>query len=304
MNAWLSALRSSALLASEVTWLEDSDRAREGVLAKGEEPPPRHPDFNDWKVVGCGCLVEHTVREDPHRAWFWIHRARPETLWVSIHEKCPPTLFVRVGTTSVEVLNAIHRLAPRRGRSEQSVSYRCFIGLAPSLAFIENRFIVDPNMSENIRLGTLPTEQVPEPEAQLVLLDSAFVTRFSSSEITILALADVYPGARLLTALIDYDSAYEAETVRAYNQATGTTYPEDLPVDVVCALHNMPVLSVDAVEREVQSGPQPMLHLFALALMHYVDDRPKAEALLRRYEGRSHAMNDAAVGARTMLGLN
>ena len=104
--------------------------------------------------------------------------------------------------------------------------------------------------------------------------------------------------------MIDYEAAYEVETVRAYNQVIGTTYPEDLPVDVVCALHNMPVLSVDAVEREVQSGPEPMLHLVVLALMHYVDDQPKAEVLLRHYEGRSRAMSDAAAGARTLLGLS
>lgn len=283
---WLEALTK----LKQLTWLKPGDRAK----------TPKHADFEDWEPVAAAPIVEGDRNNDALHPYLWLQRSKPDTLWLGIHERCPPWLFVNAGKTSKSVLAALKHAQPDESR-KRARHLRCFIGFTRTMAELENRFVLSANIdSFPLRLGTAATEKVPEPEEQLLIIESEFQTRFSASRIVLRGLSDVMPDARLVVGDIAYPPSKHAEAVTRVNARRGLSLPLDLPLDVAAMLSELPVKTEAACHDEVASGPEPGIFLFALSLMELGKPR-RIEAVLKKYENTGEMQARVAKGARAML---
>lgn len=229
---WLSRLSK----LKQLTWLEPGDRGQ----------TPKHPDFEDWEPVAAAPIVDGGRRNGTLYPYFWLQRSKPDTLWFGIHERCPPWLFLNAGTTPESLLAALKHSQPEAGR-ERTRRFRCFIGLVPSMASLENRFVLSANIEKfPLRLGTVATDAVPEPEEQLLVIESEFQARFSASRVVLRGLIDVVPNARLVVADITYPPSTYAEAIARCEI--------ELPLDVAAVLSELLVKSEAQCHLEVNSG--------------------------------------------------
>ncbi len=283
---WLEALTK----VKQLTWLEPGDRAK----------TPKHADFDDWEPVAAAPVVEGDRNNDALQPYLWLQRSKPDTLWLGFHERCPPWLFVDAGKTSKSVLAVLKHARPDDGR-KRTRRLRCFIGFTRSMAELENRFVLSANLdSFPLRLGTAATEKVPEPEEQLLIIESEFQARFSASRLVLRGLSDVMPDARLVIGDIAYPPSKHGEAVARVNAQQGLSLPLDLPLDVAAVLSELPVKTEAECHGEVASGPEPGIFLFALSLME-LGDAKRIEAVLKKYEHEGELQARVAKGARAML---
>jgi hypothetical protein len=110
---------------------------------------------------------------------------------------------------------------------------------------------------------------------------STFAARHSESEIHLYGWRGRLVGlqGRVVTARIAYAAAPDAGFVRAYNAAHGTEHPEDLPVDCVGLVHELPNVTPGRLDRDIGLG-RGNLPLLGLVLAH---DVPRAKQAMERW---------------------
>ena len=85
--------------------------------------------------------------------------------------------------------------------------------------------------------------------------------------------------------------------VRTYNAATGTAWPEDVPLDVIGACHGMLGWTADRARAEVETGDEPGLAVLLCGLI-LAEDPEKALAALEPLT--SHPNEGVAESARDL----
>jgi hypothetical protein len=278
----MDPFRADALLRPHLSWL---DGAPPVLSEAASDLPLQDPDFADWRPVARGPQLASTGYDDAVDAWIWQRQGEPGALWLGLGATCPPALFFRAEDPArlMGLLDRFFLRPPESG--EHACIFDVFLGVTPTMREIENRLAVDIfTHTIPLRLGTAATSERPFPEdaEQEMVLRTQVLTRHSES---VLDLAGWHGGpfaydGRIVVARLHYAPASDAELVRGYNIANGKDFPENLPVDVVGALHGMPSLPPRLVEEQIRTGSEPTFMLGVLALV-LANDPERAQAAMR-----------------------
>ncbi len=112
----------------------------------------------------------------------------------------------------------------------------------------------------------------------------SFRSLHSRSLLTAEAHEGAVEGVRLFIVRLRYRPAKQSALIRALNQRLGSTYPEDLPIDLAGALTGLPFDTADTVSRALTPGLSPASLSFALLCLEgLAADNASAEARLRPF---------------------
>jgi hypothetical protein len=295
----MDAFRTDASLKPHLSWLDGAAPVPSDGAA---DVPLQHSDFADWQLVARGPSLARTKYDDTIDAWIWQRRGEPGAMWLGLGATSPPELFFRADDPArlSALLERFFLHPPQRGKPDRV--FEAFVGITPTMREIENRLALDIfTRTIPLLLGTAATAEHPSPEEELQVIQTTFVTRHSTSAISVFgwrgSLCDLE--GRIVTVRVQYGAAPDEEIVRRYNLVHGTALPDDLPVDVIGALYGLPNLSPRLIEREIREGKEPtfMLALLALTLAY---DSERAQAAMRTWS--LHPRADLSRLAEELLG--
>ena len=283
----MEVFRTDQSLQLHVSWLDEG--APPDPSEGADTPPIHHPDFAEWHLVARGPRLAPTEYDHALDAWIWRRTNDPGVLWLGLGATSPPDLFFRAANpTQLSGLLQRFFLHPPEPDEADHV-FEVFLGLTPSMLQIETRLALDLfTHTIPLSMATAGTEEQPTPEGleSELVLQAEFETRHSQASIGLYGWHRSVGGfpwdGRVVTARLQYAPSPDAEIVRHYNLRHGKAFPEDIPVDVIGALYDMPNLSPSLLEREIRTGSEPQFHLAALALT-LAHDPSRAQAAMRSW---------------------
>jgi hypothetical protein len=236
------------------------------------------------------------LSELSYPAEFWFDPAVPDTLFCSLNANCPPHLWIPVGRTPTEIASAltvyftgrpadppespaqyaarIRQQSPGREVPEDWTRTRMLLGMTSDMAEEENRFIRRPGFCRGFdSIATGPDESRMVPE-------TVFHTVQSFSRIRLeyhrwLQYDDGEDGTiSPVAASITHPLCPHADLIRVYNAAMDTDVPEDLPVDVLCALFGYPIKGLPRLHRamHMKADPADITYIMGLLVAAEGDD--------------------------------
>jgi hypothetical protein len=240
-------------------------------------------------ALGPDAVVQRgAVRKGARRpaAW-WV---KDDRLFLAHVVTALPELWVEVEPTRDAVIRAIAMRLPNEDAAERS--FRFFFGLLPDFAqdFIglENRLTIDP-FCEGLPL--VLGSAAPADGRSDCLDDPVHVSQFetvlSHSRIAISALHQMLDQGSIVIGTLEYRPAPHEEVVRAWNEAHGSDWPLDVPLDVLGAVGFSNGSSLATVERWLTEGgeglPPPFAALVGAALLTAPGPAVADEATIERF---------------------
>jgi tetratricopeptide (TPR) repeat protein len=237
----------------------------------------------------------------------WVDAESPERLYLAASPSVPPAFWMPLPATLEAVRAAVAELHPpvRRARIELARVERAFMGYPntikvpnPYSGEIEDEagfhemgrhFVMSP-FTDDFEWGTSHDDDpwpdvFPTQPAYMVKFTAQsrevrkhregtvcrFTrrTRFSRSQISI-----EYHHRRLYVWEARFRPARQTDWVRAFNQRHGTSYPEDMPFDVIGTLFGFDAVTAGALERklaEQTSSEQIAAYLDAITAIRHSD---------------------------------
>jgi hypothetical protein len=306
-SAPLAALRASKLLSKfGFVWLSAADsRTWTETLSAGSATvvdPLRTFSREVWSKSTCVAygprVVENEIEFTP--VW-WVKNASPSRVWFALSRDTPPALWIDAGETteSVFVTCASVKCAQDRNDADRTHHFYFFGGLvdAPDgFQDLEEWLATCPYTMGRPQLTSAP------PGDDRTVQTTTFLTSFSQSLITLTAHHELAEDSSMIVGRIDYVPATARPDLKRFNDGAKTTWPLDMPADVVAALMHLEVIDQARAEADVSraKGDQVPMAVLVDTLMR------EGEARQARFEAlRTHAneaVREATVEAAHVLG--
>lgn len=304
----LAALRASKLLSKfGFVWLSAADsRSWTETLAAGNPnviDPLRARSRDEWSKSTCVAygprVVENEIEFTP--VW-WVKDASPSRLWFALSRDTPPALWIDAGETteSVFVTCASVKCAQDRTDKDRTHHFHFYGGLvdAPDGFLDLEEWLAGCPYT----MGRPPLAGAPTPAHDSTAQTTTFLTSFSQSLITLTAHHELVEDSSMIVGRIDYAPATARPDLKRFNDAAKTTWPLDMPADVVAALMHLEVIDAARAEADVSraKGDQVPMAVLVDTLMREGEGRRARLEALRVHA--SDAVREATVEAAHVLG--
>lgn len=187
-----------------------------------------------------------------------------------------PLAWVPVEPTEAGVRRAIAEASASDGPAR---SFRFFFGILPEFVEdfldLENRLTLDPFCEGMpLVLGSAAPGDGRGDCFDDPLHVSQFETLRSRSKITVAALHQQAEDGSIAIGTIEYRPAPHAAVVRAWNEAKGSSWPEDLPLDVLGAIGMGLGASLGQIEQWIEAEEAPLPAGFATLVGFAIQTAP------------------------------
>ncbi len=273
---WLPADGASAALTSAIE-AHGYDPAR--VLSAIE----RGGEF-ECVAVGPAVVLERGSKRkgESHASFFW-HDVGRDRLLLAISAVTMPELWLEVAPTAEGMLAGFRSLRPEGPRQIFRAFYGVMEGGVEAFIQLENALIIHAcTEGDPLRIGTIPTEG-EEDVFDALSHESHFETRFSKSHLFFTAFHHAVQGETGVVLELEYTPASHQAAVSSWNETYGTTWPLDVPVDVLPCCYGGQIWSMGHITQALAEAPNGMW-LQAGALLQNCAEQGALEQFLRAYQ--------------------